>query len=81
MAFIFCTIYKIIHSKSEIKNIVLFSRIIEKPNIWKWIMHNQRGKKQTIMKSEQKAKQNGSTRLRKKKNVVHNHRLAEVKDS
>ena len=44
----------------------LFSRIIVKPNICKWILHTQKDDEQNIIRTEQERKQNKSTRPEKK---------------
>jgi len=57
------------------------SRIIAKPNIWKWIMHVQKDDENTIIREEQEKKQKRSTRPRKKRNIMHDTCLANLKNS
>ena len=67
---------------SRLKNsISLFSRLVAKPNIWKWIMNVQKDDEQTIIRSEQENKQNRSTKPRKRNNVLRDIRLGDLKRS
>ncbi|CAF1532648.1 unnamed protein product, partial [Rotaria magnacalcarata] len=59
----------------------LNSRMTAKPNIWKWIMHIQKDDEQTIIRLEQENKQNRSTKPRKKKNLMHDISLSNLKAS
>jgi hypothetical protein len=59
----------------------MFSRLVAKPNIWKWILHVQKEDEQTIIRTEQENKQKRSTRPRKKRNVIHDIQLADLKHS
>ena len=57
----------------------VLSRLVAKPNIWKWIMQIRKDDEQTIIRLEQENKQNKSTRPRKRKNIVRDICLSSLK--
>ena len=59
----------------------VLSRLVAKPNIWKWIMQIRKDDEQTIIRLEQEKKQNRSTRPRKRRNVVRDICLSSLKTS
>ena len=59
----------------------VLSRLVAKPNIWKWITQIQKDDEQTIIRLEQEKKQNRSTRPRKRRNVVRDICLSSLKTS
>lgn len=74
----FYIIYKILTFLSIIK-IHLFSRLISKPNFWKWLLHIQKVDEESIIRPEQEHQQQRTTRRRKKQNILRDLCLNQLK--